>query len=100
MCWESVWVLHHSKLSITVLGLALPELALWGAGSVAVVGGRAKGLFFAVVLDEEEFDEDRQEEEDAVVFVSQILYLFEVKGVTYQATMATAKQAVSSLHAV
>lgn len=75
MYWESVWVLGHSKLSIAVLGLALPELALWGAGSVAVVGGRAEGLFFAVVFDEEEFDEDGQEEEDAVVSVSQILDL-------------------------
>jgi hypothetical protein len=38
--------------------LALPELALWGAGSVAVVGGGAEGALLLAVADEAVLDED------------------------------------------
>ena len=43
--------LLSSKLSITVLGLALPELAAGGAGGVAVVGGWTEGFLLLVVAD-------------------------------------------------
>jgi hypothetical protein len=48
--------------------LALPELASWGAGCVAVVGGGPEGALFAAVADEAVLDEDGEEEEDAVWF--------------------------------
>jgi hypothetical protein len=54
-----------AELSVAVLGLALPEFALGGAGGVAVVGGGAEGFLFLVVADETEFDEDGEGEEDA-----------------------------------
>jgi hypothetical protein len=54
------------EFSVAV-ALALPELAAGGAGCVAVVGGGAEGFLSLVVPDEGEFDEDREEEEDAVV---------------------------------
>jgi hypothetical protein len=38
--------------------LALPELALWGAGSVAVVGGGSEGTLLLAVADEAVLDED------------------------------------------
>jgi hypothetical protein len=53
------------EFGVAILELALPELALWGAGGVAVVGGGTEGFLFLVVADETEFNEDREEEEDA-----------------------------------
>lgn len=53
------------EFGIAILGLALPELALWGAGGVAVVGGGTECFLFLVVADETEFYEDGEEEEDA-----------------------------------
>ena len=38
--------------------LALPELALWGAGGVAVVGRGAEGTLLFAVADETVLDED------------------------------------------
>lgn len=63
MCRQDISVLVGVSL---VLGLALPELALWGTGCVSVVWGGAEGALLAAVLDEEEFEEDGDEEEDAV----------------------------------
>lgn len=51
---------------VVALLLALPELAFGGASCVAVVGGGAEGTLFAAVADETIFDEDGEEEEDAV----------------------------------
>jgi len=61
---EGIWVLLVH--GVTLL-LALPELAFWGAGCVAVVGRGTEGFLLAAVLDEAEFDGDGEEEEDAVV---------------------------------
>lgn len=65
--WERVWVLGGSILHITVLGLALPELALWAAGCVAVVGGWTVCLLLLAAGDEAVFDEDGKEEEDTIL---------------------------------
>ena len=55
-----------SHLGVAVSAwLALPELALWGSGCVAVVGGGTKRLFFLVVLHEHELNQQREEEEDS-----------------------------------
>ena len=51
---------------VVALLLALPELAFGGAGGVAVVGRGAEGALLAAVADEAVFDEDGEEEEDAV----------------------------------
>lgn len=62
--------LFSSKLGVTGgPGLALPEPALGRTGSVAVVGGGAKGFLFPVVAHEGDLDEEGEEEEDAV-FIS------------------------------
>jgi hypothetical protein len=91
---------------VVALLLALPELAFGGAGGVAVVGGGAEGALLAAVADEAIFDEDGEEEEDAVGFASVFSFSIHIElGIggqweTYAATIATAKQAVSNLHAV
>ena len=58
-----------AKLSVAGrgLGLALPEFAFRRAGRVAVVGGGPEGFLALVVAGEGEFEEDGEEEEDAVV---------------------------------
>lgn len=87
------------KFSITVPGLALPELPAWGASSVTVIGGGTKCFLSLVMSDEGEFYEEGEEEKDATL----LLVLYEKKQEleqTYAATMATAKQAVLSLHEV
>jgi hypothetical protein len=71
VCREMIGVLlgresTGGEFGIAILGLALPELAPWGAGGVAIVGGGTEGFLFLVVADETEFDEDGEEEEDAV----------------------------------
>jgi hypothetical protein len=55
---ERIRLFGGSELSIAVLGLALPELAAWGAGGVAIVGRGTEGFLSLVVADEGEFDED------------------------------------------
>jgi len=67
VCWERVGILVGIS---PVLWLALPELALGSAGGVPVVWGWAEGALLATVLDEEEFEEDGDEEEDAVDNIS------------------------------
>lgn len=62
-------VLLHIR-GVLGFGLALPELPLWRAGCVAVVGGGAEGLLFAVVAHEEELEDGGEEEEDTVEHVS------------------------------
>lgn len=65
MCRERVWVLlASSELSIAALWLALPELALWRAGRVAVVWRWAESTLFAAVLNEAVLGEDGDEEKD------------------------------------
>jgi len=67
VCWERIGILVGIS---PVLWLALPELALGSAGGVPVVWGWTKGALLATVLDEEEFEEDGDEEEDAVDHIS------------------------------
>jgi hypothetical protein len=69
VCWEGIWVHFLDITGSRGLWLALPELSLWRAGGVAVVGGWAVTLFFAVMTEEHEFDEDGEEKEDAVILL-------------------------------
>ena len=55
-----------SELSIAGLSFALPEFALASTGGVAVVGRGTESFLLLVVADETEFNEDREQEEDAV----------------------------------
>jgi hypothetical protein len=53
---ECIWVLLIE--AGVALGFALPELALWRAGCVAIVGRGTEGALFAAVTNEAVFDED------------------------------------------
>ena len=54
---------------VAILGitssLALPELAAWCSGCVAVVGGGSEGFLFLVMSDQADFDEEGEEEDEA-----------------------------------
>lgn len=63
---QRIRLLAKLRVAVRVLGFALPELALGGAGRVAVVGGGPEGFFALVVAGERQFEEDGEEEEDAV----------------------------------
>ncbi len=73
MEWESIGLLSRSEFGVTVLGLALPELALRRAGCVAIVWRGAESTLFAAVLDEAVLDEDGEEEEDTDLGLAKLI---------------------------
>lgn len=63
MCGKCVGILLVHRVTLL---LALPELALWRTGCVAVIRGGAESFLLTAMLDEAKLDWDGKEEKDTV----------------------------------
>lgn len=99
MLRQRVSIVGVGILVLTAKKLAEDTAATLGiARGVVVLGTRAETLLLLVVAGQGPFDEDGEDEEETAD-VSGYNSLF-LNNATYMATMETARQAVSSLHAV
>lgn len=72
MMWERIWI--SLFISASIFWLALPELALWRASSVSVVGRWAECFLLLVMADKGELDGDREKEENPVSPISRFRF--------------------------